>query len=78
MLSGGTLEKKLTTKQIARRAQTDSVQVDQTKIYGKPLESPLLGNYYALPERTANPKNIVFDMSFPYVSDDKILFINQH
>ncbi|XP_023312310.1 WD repeat-containing protein on Y chromosome-like [Anoplophora glabripennis] len=67
VLSGGSFEKKLTIKQLQKRAENSLVQVDQTKIYGKPLEDPLLGNYYTLPERTVNPKDVIFDMSFPYI-----------
>ncbi|KAJ8918540.1 hypothetical protein NQ315_013045 [Exocentrus adspersus] len=67
VLSGGSFEKRLTIKQLARRAETNLVHVDETKIFGTRLEAPILGNFYALPERTKHQGDITFDMSFPYI-----------
>lgn len=68
VLSGGTLPKRLTLKQLAKQAEKDLIHVELNKIYGETLSCPILGQHYKIPERTAKPGSIQFDPSFPYVS----------
>ncbi|CAH1154332.1 unnamed protein product [Phaedon cochleariae] len=67
VLCGGSFPKRLTIKQLKKQAEKDKIHIDQSKIYGKSLISPILGNHYAIPERTTNPVDIKFDTSFPYI-----------
>nr|XP_023023649.1 WD repeat-containing protein on Y chromosome [Leptinotarsa decemlineata] len=67
VLCGGTFPKRLTIKQLQKQAEKDLIHIDQSKIYGKPLQTPVLGNHYAIPERTTKPKEIEFDTSCPYI-----------
>ncbi|KAJ8982884.1 hypothetical protein NQ317_004314 [Molorchus minor] len=67
VLSGGTLPKPLTEKQKQRRAQKESLSVDESKIYGMALTDPILGNHYRVAERTTKPRFIDLDTSFPYI-----------
>lgn len=68
VLSGGSFPKRLTIKQLQKQAEKDLVHVDQSKIYGKALSEPVLGQHYRIPERTAKHRNIEFDPTFSYVS----------
>lgn len=65
---GGSFEKRLTIKQLKKQAEKNWIHIDHSKIYGKPLEDPILGHYFNIPERTTKPKSIEFDTSFSYVS----------
>ncbi|KAG5863407.1 hypothetical protein JTB14_010170 [Gonioctena quinquepunctata] len=67
VLSGGACSKRLTNKQLQKQAEKDLIHIDQNKIYGNTLQTPILGNYYAIPERTTKSKNIEFDSALPYI-----------
>ncbi|KAJ8932564.1 hypothetical protein NQ318_023097, partial [Aromia moschata] len=67
VLSGGSLPKRLTRKQRMMRAHKDLISVDESKIYGKALTPPILGNHYSIPERKTKPRSVDLDTSFPYV-----------
>ncbi|CAH1973501.1 unnamed protein product [Acanthoscelides obtectus] len=67
VLHGGTLPKGLTFKQLQKQAEKNVINVDHHKIYGKPLDDPILGHHYNIPQRTTQPKTIQFDTSLPYI-----------
>lgn len=65
---GGAFPKRLTIKQLQKQAVKDLIDIDHSKIYGDILQSPFLGRYYNIPERTTKPRAIEFDPTYSYVS----------
>lgn len=71
---GRKFEKKLTEKQEQQQAEKTLTLTDISKgsVYGKRLEDPILGNHFALPERTTGRHEFTLDTSFAYVRLRKV------